>query len=76
MSTSRITISTDIVVHLSTAGVPTSIDFDGDAVTDGNVSDDTVSFVLSEIQRRTGHAMRATGWEGPNPGVRAKLSAR
>jgi hypothetical protein len=35
-----------------------------------------VSFVLSEIQRRTGHAMRATGWEGPNPGVRAKLSAR
>lgn len=79
-----ISISADVTVTLDAAGVPTRVVFEGDEVVDDSVSDDSVSYVLSEIQRRTGHKVQTTVWAGPFPGqgrngsdrVEAKLVAR
>lgn len=62
-----IKISSDITVTTDSSGAPKAVLFDGESVVEGNVSDDTASFVLSEIKRRTGHSVRFTGWAGPWP---------
>lgn len=66
-------------------GAPVKVFFDGDEVSEGGeVSDDSASYVLTEIERRTGHRVTYAAWAGPFPGegrrgtdsVVAKLAAR